>query len=73
MKSLVNRKAWEGPLGIARIVLGLSAAWLIVIGVAGLTGLTGFTAAKVMLPMLLMMLALGFLGGYQMGQSKRSQ
>jgi hypothetical protein len=66
MKGLLDRKAWEGPLGIARIVLGLSAVWLLV------TVFTGFTAAKLMLPMVLMMLALGFLGGYQMGQSKRS-
>ena len=71
MKELLDRKAWAGPLGIARIVLGLSAIWLLIIGLAALTGLTGFSAAKVMLPMVLMMLALGFLAGYQMGQSKR--
>lgn len=48
----------------------LSRAWLSVDSVAGLTGLTSFTASRVMLPLVLMMLALGFVGGYQMGQTR---
>lgn len=66
MKGLLNRRPWDSLLGVTRIVLGLSAIWLIVIA------LTGLTAAKAVLPISIMMLALGFLGGYQTGQSKRS-
>lgn len=72
MKVLLNRNEWEGPLGIARIVTGLSSIWLVLVALGGLAGLTSFTAAKVMLPMVLVMLGLGFLAGYQVGQSKRS-
>jgi hypothetical protein len=56
---------WESPVGVARIVLGLSAIWLI------FTALTGLTASKAVLPLTLMMLALGFVGGYQTGHNKR--
>ena len=65
MRGFLDRKSWEGPVGIARIVLGLSAIGLIVVA------LTGLTAAKALLPMLLIMLTLGFLGGYQLGQTRR--
>lgn len=66
MKGLLTRKSWEGPQGLARIVLGLSAIGLLVVV------LTGLTAARAMLPMLLMMLSLGFLGGYYVGSTRRS-
>ena len=71
MKRLMERKAWTGPLGIARIVVLLSAIWLFVTGLLGVIGVNGVTPAKAVLPASIMLLALGFVGGYQMGQAKR--
>jgi hypothetical protein len=67
---LFDRKAWSGPLGIARIVGVLSATWLIVVSFAGVVGLTSYSAGKVLLPMLLTVSSIAFMYGYQMGQSK---
>lgn len=72
MKRLMERKAWTGPLGIARIVVLLSAIWLFVTGLLEVIGVNGVTPAKAVLPAMIMLLALGFVGGYQMGQAKRS-
>lgn len=62
---------WIGPLDIARIVLLLSAIWLFVTGLLQVIGVNGVTPAKAVLPGSIMLLALGFVGGYQMAQSKR--
>jgi hypothetical protein len=72
MKRLMDRKMWTGPLGIARIVLLLSAIWLFVTGLLQVIGVNGVTPAKAVLPGSIMLLALGFATGYQMAQSKRS-
>jgi tetrahydromethanopterin S-methyltransferase subunit C len=71
MKALLERKTWSGPAGVARIVAILSAIWVIVVSAASLIGVNGYTLGKVVLPMGLMLLSLGFLAGYQMGQSRR--
>jgi hypothetical protein len=62
---------WSGPVGVVRIVCVLSALWLLVVTLAGLVGLTGYSAEKIVLPAGLMLLSLGFLTGYQVGQSRR--
>ena len=72
MKRLFERRTWSGLLGVGRIVLLISAAWLLVTAVLTLIGVPGMTTAKSVLPGSLMMLALGFVGGYQLGQSGRS-
>ena len=71
MKRLLNRKVWEGPLGLARIVLILSAIWLMVTSFLVVIGVPGATNGKSVLPLSIMLLALGFVTGYQMGQSRR--
>lgn len=71
MRRLLDRKAWEGPVGIARIVVLLSATWLFVTGLLLVIGVSGWTPARAVLPSEIMLLALGFLFGYQMGLSKR--
>ena len=71
MKGLFVRKVWSGPVGVARIVCILSATWLFVMSAASLIGLTGYSPGKLALPLGLMMLSLGFLAGYQVGQSRR--
>ena len=71
MKRLMDRKAWEGPLGVGRIVLGLSAIWLFITGLLEVIGVNGVTPAKAVLPAMIMLLALGFVSGYQMGQARR--
>jgi hypothetical protein len=72
LRRLIDRKAWTGPLGIGRMVLLASALWLFVTALLVLIGVPGMTTAKFVLPGSLMMLALGFVGGYQLGQTKRS-
>jgi uncharacterized membrane-anchored protein len=72
VRRLIDRKLWTGPLGIARIVLLLSATWLFVTGLLEVIGVTGVTPAKAVLPGSIMLLALGFVGGYQLAQSKRA-
>ena len=68
----MDRKMWTGPLGIARIVLLLSATWLFVTGLLEVIGVSGVTPAKAVLPLSIMLLALGFVGGYHLAQSKRA-
>ena len=72
MRRLIDRKVWTGPLSVGRIALLISAVWLITTGVLVLVGVPGWTNAKFALPASVMMLALGFVGGYQLGQNKRS-
>ncbi|HYL07301.1 MAG TPA: hypothetical protein VEU76_02055 [Candidatus Udaeobacter sp.] len=69
MKALLDRTYWSGPLGIARIVLILSAVWLLIVSAASLLDL--MSVSKAVLPAGIMMVALGFVAGYQMGQTHR--
>jgi hypothetical protein len=71
MKALLERKTWSGPVGVARIVAILSAISVIGVSTGGLVGVAGYTPAKAVLPMGFMLASLGFLAGYQMGQSRR--
>ena len=72
MRRLIERRTWSGPLGVGRIVLLVSAVWLFVTALLALMDVPGMTPAKSVLPGSVMMLALGFVGGSQLGQSKRS-
>jgi hypothetical protein len=67
---LLDREAWSGPLGVARIVAILSATVVLVWSVASLVGLTTYSY-KIYFPMTIMLVSLAFLGGYQMGHAKR--
>lgn len=67
---LLDREAWSGPLGMARIVGMLSATWVIVWSVASVVGLITWSA-KIFVPIAIMMASVAFLYGYQMGQAKR--
>ena len=67
---LLDREAWSGPLGIARIVCILSATWVFFWGLASVVGLTAYSY-KIYFPMTIMFASLAFLGGYQMGRAKR--
>lgn len=67
----MDRKVWSGPVGVARIVCLLSALWLFVVGFGGVVGWTGYSVGKTVLPLVLTMASLGFLAGYQLGQSRR--
>jgi hypothetical protein len=71
MRALLDRKAWSGPPGVARIAAILSAIWVIVMSAAGLIGVSGYSPAKAAVPLGIMLASLAFLAGYQMGQSKR--
>jgi hypothetical protein len=66
----MDREMWSGPLGMARIVSLISATWVFFWGLASVIGLTAYSY-KIYFPMTIMLVSLAFLGGYQMGQSKR--
>ena len=72
MRRLIDRRTWSGPLGVGRIVVLVSAVWLFVTALLALMDVPGVTPGKAVLPESLMLLALGFVGGYQLGASKRS-
>jgi hypothetical protein len=71
VRRLLDREAWEGPVGIARIVGLLSATWLLIAGFLMFIDMGGMTPAKLLLPSSIMLVALAFIAGYQMGQSRR--
>jgi hypothetical protein len=67
---LLDREAWSGPLGVARIAGLVSATWVFFWGLASVVGLTAYSY-KIYFPMTIMLVSLAFLGGYQMGHVKR--
>jgi hypothetical protein len=66
----MDREMWSGPLGMVRIVGLVSATWVFFWALAGVVGLTAYSY-KIYIPMTFMLTSLAFLGGYEMGQSKR--
>jgi hypothetical protein len=64
MRLLLNREHWSGPVGMARILGMVCAAWTIAAALVGATG------ARLMVPMFFAVIGVAFVAGYELGRKQ---